>query len=140
VSIQRPASTSGPPVAANIERLKMIQGIIDRLARNSFALKGWTITLTGGVLSLAIARHDRAIAAIAIYVIAAMAILDAYYLATERNYRDLYTAAAQQPGDQWGLQATKTTLADIVHALSSPSILLLYGVTLVSILAVVATI
>ena len=56
----------------NVERLKLIQAIIDRMARNSFALKGWAVTLTSALLSLAATRHDPAIAAIAIYVLAAI--------------------------------------------------------------------
>jgi hypothetical protein len=121
----------------NIERLKLIQSVIDRMARNSFALKGWTVTLTSALLSLAATRHDHTIAAIAIYVLAAMATLDAYYLALERSYRQLYHQASTQPDTEWALQTNKITPADVAHALTSPSILLLYGLSLTAILAAI---
>jgi hypothetical protein len=116
----------------NVERLKLIQSIIDRMARNSFALKGWAVTLTGALLSLAATRGDRAIAVIAIYVLIAIAALDAYYLALERAYRALYEQAIAQPDTEWSLQATKLARADIGRAVLSPSILLLYGLSLLA--------
>ena len=35
-----------------IQHLQMILGIINRMASNSFALKGWTVTLVVGVYAL----------------------------------------------------------------------------------------
>lgn len=116
----------------NVERLKLIQSIIDRMARNSFALKGWAVTLTGALLSLAATNGDRTIAVIAIYVLIAIAALDAYYLALERAYRKLYEQAATQPDTEWALQATELTPGDIARALISPSVLLLYGLSLIA--------
>lgn len=125
---------------ANVERLKLIQSIIDRMARNSFALKGWAVTLTGALLSLAATRQDPTIAAITIYVLMAMATLDAYYLTLERSYRTLYHQATTQPDTEWSLHAPKPTPADIAHALTSPSILLLYGFSLIAtLIALIAT-
>ncbi|MDQ3879842.1 MAG: hypothetical protein M3295_02020 [Chloroflexota bacterium] len=116
----------------NVERLKLIQAIIDRMARNSFALKGWAVTLTGALLSLTAARHDDTIALIAIYVLIAMAALDAYYLALERAYRTLYDQATTQPATEWQLHASPPRFADVARALTSPSILLLYGLSLIA--------
>lgn len=139
--------TNTPPAAGtaqrssmpNVERLKMIQSIIDRMARNSFALKGWTVTLTGALLSLSTTRQDHKIAAIAIYVLVAMATLDAYYLALERAYRQLYHQASTQPDTEWALKTNRITPADLAQALISPSILLLYGLGLIAIIADIAT-
>jgi hypothetical protein len=123
----------------NVERLKLIQTIIDRMARNSFALKGWAITLTSALLSLAASRDDQTIALIAIYVLAAMATLDAYYLALERAYRQLYQQASTQPDSEWALQTDKTSPTAVLRALTSPSILLLYGLSLTATLAAIIT-
>lgn len=38
---------------AKIRYLEMIQGIINRMAGNSFALKGWAVTLISGIFVLA---------------------------------------------------------------------------------------
>jgi hypothetical protein len=111
----------------NTERLKLIQSIIDRMA------------LTSALLSLAVTRHDQSIAAIAIYVLAAMATLDAYYLALERAYRQLYRQASAEPDTEWALQINKIGPTAVARALTSPSILLLYGLSLTAILAAIVT-
>jgi len=116
----------------NVERLKLIQNLIDRMARNSFALKGWAVTLIGALLTLAANDADRAIVAIAIYVLVAMATLDAYYLALERAYRKLYDAATTAPETEWGLRPEKVTPADVAGAITSPSIFLLHGLSLIA--------
>ena len=36
-----------------IKHLEIIQGIINRMAGNSFALKGWAVTLIAGIFALA---------------------------------------------------------------------------------------
>ena len=36
-----------------INHLQMIQGVISRMASNSFALKGWAVTLVAGIFALA---------------------------------------------------------------------------------------
>lgn len=33
-----------------VSHLEMIQGVINRMAGNSFALKGWAVTLVAGIL------------------------------------------------------------------------------------------
>ena len=37
-----------------IEHMKMIQSIIERMSRNSFALKGWVVTLVAGIFEMVI--------------------------------------------------------------------------------------
>ena len=124
----------------NIDRLKLIQAIIDRQARNSFALKSWAVTLTGALLSLTAARHDTTIALVAIYVLIALATLDAYYLALERAYRTLYDHATTAPDTEWHLRARTPRPVDVAGALTSPSILMLYGVSLIAtLIAIIAT-
>ena len=34
-----------------LKHLQMIQGIINRMASNSFALKGWSVTLVAGIFA-----------------------------------------------------------------------------------------
>ncbi len=116
----------------NVERLKLIQNLIDRMARNSFALKGWAVTLVGALLTLAANDADRTIVAIAIYILIAMATLDAYYLALERAYRHLYDTATTAPVTEWGLQPDKVTPTDVARAMTSPSIFLLHGLSLIA--------
>ena len=44
---------------AKIKHLEFIQAAINRMAGNSFLLKGWTVTLTGGLLALTFKQIDR---------------------------------------------------------------------------------
>lgn len=42
-----------------LKHLEMIQGIINRMASNSFALKGWAVTLVAGIFALASKDTDK---------------------------------------------------------------------------------
>lgn len=121
---------------ANVERLKLIQAAIERMARNSFALKGWAVTVVAALLGLAAADADRSFALIALYVLAALAGLDAYYLTIERSYRRLYDQAVSEPDTAWGLVPPRVRASDVVRAVGSPSVYLLYGLSLLSSLVV----
>lgn len=73
-----------------IKHLEMIQGIINRMAKNSFALKGWAVTLVAGIFALASKDADKLFCLIAYAPILVFWGLDAYYLLQERLYRTLY--------------------------------------------------
>jgi len=70
-----------------IKELEIIQGIINRMAYNSFLIKGWTITLVVATLLLKEDKYNTFIAFIPIIV---FWFLDAYFLRLERLYRRLY--------------------------------------------------
>lgn len=70
--------------------MEMIQGIINRMAGNSFSLKGWAVTLVAGIFALAGKETDKMYFIIAYVPIIVFWFLDAYYLLQERLYRDLY--------------------------------------------------
>jgi len=70
-----------------IKELEMIQGIINRMANNSFLIKGWVIVLVIVILLLKGNKYQASIAFIPILV---FWFLDAYFLRIERLYRRLY--------------------------------------------------
>lgn len=70
--------------------LQMIQGIITRMASNSFALKGWAVTLVAAIFALTWSNASRGFLLIALIPILAFWALDAYYLNLERKNRKLY--------------------------------------------------
>lgn len=70
--------------------MEMIQGIINRMAGNSFSLKGWAVTLVAGIFALAGKETDKMYFIIAYVPIIVFWFLDAYYLLQERLYRALY--------------------------------------------------
>lgn len=73
-----------------IKHLEMIQGVINRMASNSFKLKGWAVTLVAGVFALASKDTDKLYFLIAYIPILVFWGLDSYYLLQERLYRSLY--------------------------------------------------
>lgn len=72
------------------QHLEMIQGIINRMAGNSFALKGWAVTLIAGVLILSDRDADKIFFLAAFVPVIFFWGLDSYYLLQERLFRALY--------------------------------------------------
>ncbi len=70
-----------------IKEVDIIQNIINRMAFNSFLIKGWAITLVIGTLLLKGNKYQILIAFVPIIV---FWILDGYFLWQERMYRKLY--------------------------------------------------
>lgn len=71
--------------------LEFIQNVVERHARTSFVLKGWSVTLVAAVFLLAV-RGGEPTFAMAAGLLPALTFwaLDAYYLRQERMYRALY--------------------------------------------------
>lgn len=73
-----------------IDHLQLIQGVITRMASNSFALKGWAVTLVAGIFALASKESDKIYFLVAYIPCMMFWWLDSYYLWQERLYRALY--------------------------------------------------
>ena len=83
-----------------LKHLEFIQGVINRLATNSFQMKGWSIVLVAAILVL-LARESRLEAAyIALAPILVFWALDGYFLWQERLYRALYNHVRTLADDQ----------------------------------------
>jgi hypothetical protein len=80
-----------------LKHLEMIQGIINRMASNSFALKGWAVTLVAGIFALASKDSDKIYFLIAYVPIVVFWFLDSYYLLQEKLFRSLYGKVRQLP-------------------------------------------
>ena len=75
-----------------LKHLEMIQGVINRMAGNSFLIKGWCVTLAGAVIALASKDDDKRFIAVAYYPVLMFWLLDGFFLCQERLYRNLYDA------------------------------------------------
>jgi hypothetical protein len=75
---------------AKTKHLEFIQTTINRMATNSFLLKGWAVTLVGGLIALSFKEIDRRYLGISAVVIALFWMLDSYYLSRERKFVFLY--------------------------------------------------
>lgn len=73
-----------------LKHLDMIEAIIERMSKNCFQLKGWTMTLVVAVSALASQGSDRRFIALAFMPILGFWILDSFYLQQERKYKLLY--------------------------------------------------
>lgn len=73
-----------------LKHLEMIQSVINRLAGNSFLIKGWTITIALAGFGL-FANNNSPVFLISVtFGDIIFWILDAYYLRQERLFRALY--------------------------------------------------
>ena len=79
-----------------IKFLEMIQGVITRMASNSFMLKGWAVTLVAGTFALSAKESNSLFFLIAYVPIILFWFLDSYYLQLERKYRKLYNVTTEK--------------------------------------------
>ncbi|MGK7898447.1 MAG: hypothetical protein AB4372_33740 [Xenococcus sp. (in: cyanobacteria)] len=73
-----------------LKHLDLIQGVINRMASNSFSLKNWTVVLVSALFALAAKNSAPVFLTIAFLPVAAFWLLDGYFLRQERLYRKLY--------------------------------------------------
>lgn len=83
-----------------MKHLEMIQGVITRMASNSFALKGWAVTLVAGIFALANKDANGAYFLVAYIPIIVFWGLDAYYLLQEKLFRALYDHVRMLPNNK----------------------------------------
>ena len=79
-----------------IKHLEMIESIIERMAKNSFQLKAWGMTLVTAVGALGAREADKRFMLLAFVPIIGFWLLDALYLRQERRYRALYRSVREQ--------------------------------------------
>lgn len=83
-----------PPITdARMKHLEFIQGVISRLATDSFVAKGWALTVSGALYGFAVNHLNPWIALVGLMPALAFWWLDAYFLRQERLYRHLYDDA-----------------------------------------------
>lgn len=89
-----------------IKHLEFIQGVITRMAYNSFLIKGWTITIVSTITLVYLIRVEylENINIFTLFILPSIAItgfalLDAYYLYLERNYREFYNYVRKKTPD-----------------------------------------
>ena len=93
-----------------IKHLELIQCVINRMANNSFMLKGWAVTLVAGIFVLSGKETDKMYFLVAYIPVLVFWGLDSYYLLQERLYRSLYEKVRQTDEDRidFSLKATTT--------------------------------
>jgi len=83
-----------------IAHLQMIQGVISRMADNSFKLKGWSVVIVAGLFALAARDREYTFVFLAILPAIMFWTLDGYFLHQERLFRKLYDHVRVLPPEQ----------------------------------------
>lgn len=85
-----------------IRHLEMIEAVIARMAQNSFAYKGWAITLVAAILAIAASQGmDYRYVSVGLLPAVAFWGLDGYYLRQERLFRRVYDATRRASLSDW---------------------------------------
>lgn len=80
-----------------IKHLDMIQGVISRMASNSFLIKGWGLTNISALYAFwAIHSNNILILILIAGITIAFWLFDAYFLGLERGFRNLYNDAIKE--------------------------------------------
>ena len=75
---------------AKLKHLELIQGVINRLAGNSFYIKGWAVVLLSALLVLVVREDQVDLSLLGLLPVLVFWGLDAYFLWQERLFRALY--------------------------------------------------
>jgi hypothetical protein len=106
--------------------LEMIQSGIARFSTNSFVLKGWTVALVTTVLGFAAQDAARA-AVLALVPTVLFWVLDGYFLAQERAFRELFEQARKGQSETYAFPITGSELYEWWRAVRSVTVLLFHG-------------
>ncbi len=82
------------------KHLEMIQGVINRLSRDSFLLKGWSVTLFSALIALSTHNSRIDLVYFAWIPIIILWGLDAFFLRQEKLFRKLYDLVREVPEDK----------------------------------------
>lgn len=110
--------------ASKLKYLEFLQAAITRMASNSFLVKGWSVALGTAVLGFSVKEGNWALALIASLPAGAFWTLDAYYLALERRFRNLWTAAASSEQPAFNMAPGGPTRREWMDAARRPAIVL----------------
>lgn len=128
-----------------IAHLGFIQGIITRMAGNLFYLRGWVITLMAGILVL-LAKLGDGNKLPTIFLCGVLIVFwcyDGYFLALERQYRDLYDKVREKKESEidFSMRIDKEILDkkknSIVFCIFSSTLRYFYGPLLLAVLYVI---
>lgn len=82
---------------AKLKHLEFIQNAINRMANNSFIIKGWCITLAVALIALLEKKDiNKCYIVFSFLPLLFFWFLDAFFLKTERQYRRLYAEVSKK--------------------------------------------
>ena len=119
-----------------IKHMEMIQGIVNRLAFNSFLIKGWSITILAAAL-LFIANVEAPAGIVLCFAIPVLVFwgLDGYFLWQERLFRKLYNRVRELPKTDFAMALDKSGFKDWCSTVFSRTLIAFYAMELAFVLA-----
>jgi hypothetical protein len=119
-----------------LKYLEFLQAAITRMGSNSFLVKGWSVTLGTAVLGFSVKESNWAMALIAVFPAGVFWVLDAYYLALETLFRDLWEKAVASKEVTFNMRPGTLCRAQWVAAAKRPAVWLVHcPIILISALA-----
>ncbi len=120
-----------------MKHLEMLQAIIQRMAGNSFMLKGWNVLLVSAILALAVDSSKACLVFLAYMPAFVFWILDGYFLHQERLFRKLYDKVRETGEDAMDFSMDTAPVVDQVSSwpcvMLSRTLLLFHGVVVLTI-------
>jgi len=74
--------------------IQMIEDVINRMSSNSFLIKGWSLTILGGLITVYLANINKPMSYLILLLCLSFCLMfwvsDTFYLREERYFRNLY--------------------------------------------------
>lgn len=123
-----------------VKHLEFIQNIINRMANNSFILKGWSVTLVAGIIGFSLTSSFTDLIYLALLPVIMFWGLDAYYLRQERLYRKLYEYVIKSPKKlepfSLDIDFLKNEVDSWFFTIFSKTLLFLHGILIIVIIGI----
>jgi hypothetical protein len=121
-----------------VKYLELIQGVVNRLAGNSFLVKGWSVTLVSALFALAANGANKRFVVLSYFPALMFWILDAYFLYQERLFRRLYDTVRSSNVADFSMDTSvvKPGAKTWVQTAFSATLLVFHG-TLVGVIVIV---
>lgn len=123
-----------------IKHLEMIQVVINRLAHNSFMLKGWSVILVSALFALSASNSCMQFVLLIWFPALVFWGLDAYFIRQEKLFRKLYDKARKINEAEVDFSMETSSVAKDVDSwlcvLFSKTLLPFHGVIIITILTV----
>jgi hypothetical protein len=117
--------------------LDHLHAVIERLAGNSFTIKGWAVTVASGFLGFAVKDAKSGIALLGLMPVLIFWAMDSYFLVQERHFRALYNDRLRNPAaPDAAVEGRKTNVSTVIDTAKTPVLAVLYLVLCLCCLAV----
>ena len=119
-----------------LKEIDLIQGCINRMANNSFLIKGWALGVFAGVTAFTKGENLNNIVLLLCTTVVPFIcfwVLDAYFLQIERKYRAMYTEKLTKrknndSDELFDLNPSKYKVGSILRIMFSQTLTIFYGI------------